>query len=70
MEIIEFLKKFATNVATIIVAILAICLIVTCVIGFFVGLSALINGVFMWYLPVSFIIGVVFIAFIQTLDEF
>lgn len=70
MKIKEFIAKYIANLAIVIGIAIVAAIGLACAGGFIAGLLALADGVFMWYLPVSVIVAILFGALLMTADEY
>lgn len=69
MKIKKFIAEYISNLMMVISFIVVAALSIACVVGFIEGLLALATGVFMWYLPVSVIVAILFSALLMTVSE-
>lgn len=70
MKIKKFISKYIANLVIVIGIAIIAAISFACVIGFISGLFALASGIFMWYLPVSIIVAILFGALLMTADEY
>ncbi len=70
MKIKDFLAKYVANLIIVIAIAIIAAICLACAAGFIAGLLALVNGVFVWYLPVSIIVAILFGALLMTADEY
>ena len=66
----NFIKLFFSNLVAAIFIVILLVIAIACAIGFCLGISLLLKGVFVWYLPVSIIVAVLMVALIDTIDEY